>query len=103
MIFISSGALAWTILIFWGVFRNSPFPVMYASIIDAVPEGASSGLGLMIGIGLGASGFLAAPVAGYIIENFGFTVHYVVIAVICLLALIPIAMIRETATMAEEG
>ena len=42
----------------------SPFPVMYASIIDAVPEGASSGLEVMIGVGLGASGFIAAPVAG---------------------------------------
>ncbi len=103
MIFISSGALAWAILIFWGVFRNSPFPVMYASIIDAVPEGASSGLGLMIGVGLGASGFLAAPVAGIIIQNFGFTAHYVVIAAICLLALIPIAMIRETATIPQVG
>jgi hypothetical protein len=58
--------------------------------------------GLLLGVGLGASGFLAASVAAYIIENFGFTVHYVVIAMICLLALIPIAMIRETATMAGE-
>ena len=33
MIFISSGALGWIILIGWGIFRNSPFPVMYASII----------------------------------------------------------------------
>src|SRR5215212_3095942 len=64
MIFISSGALGWIILIGWGIFRNSPFPVMYASIIDAVPEGASSGLGLMIGIGLGSAGFLAAPWPG---------------------------------------
>ena len=102
MIFITSGALAWVILIGWGVFRNSPFPVMYASIIDAVPEGASSGLGLMIGIGLGLSGLVAAPIAGLLIQNFGFTAHYVFIAVICLLALIPISMIRETATLAQE-
>ncbi|MBA3795415.1 MAG: MFS transporter [Rubrobacter sp.] len=102
MIFISSGTLGWIILIGWGVFRNSPFPVMYASIIDAVPEGASSGLGLMIGIGLGLSGLVAAPVAGLLIQNFGFTVHYVFIAAICLLALIPISMIRETATLAQE-
>ena len=101
MIFISSGALGWIILIGWGVFRNSPFPVMYASIIDAVPEGASSGLGLMIGIGLGLSGLVAAPVAGLLIQNFGFTVHYVFIAAICLLALVPISMIRETATLAR--
>lgn len=96
MIFISTGALAWAILIFWGVFRNSPFPVMYASVIDAVPDGASSGLGLMIGIGLGLSGVVAAPIAGILIQNFGFTVHYVFLAAICLLTLIPISMIRET-------
>lgn len=62
---------------------------MYASIIDAVPEGASSGL-------------VAAPVAGILIQNFGFAVHYVVIAAIFLLALDPISMIRETATLDRE-
>jgi MFS family permease len=102
MIFIGSGALGWIILIGWGVFRNSPFPVMYASIIDAVPEGASSGLGLMIGIGLGSAGFLAAPVAGFIIQHYGFTWHYIFLAAICLLTLIPISMIRETSAGQEE-
>jgi MFS family permease len=95
LIFIDSGALGWVLLIFWGVFRNSPFPVLYASIIDDVPEGASSGLGLMIGIGLGLSGVIAAPVAGLIIDNFGFTPHYLLLAAICLLTLIPISMLRE--------
>lgn len=103
MIFISSGALAWAILIFWGVFRNSPFPVMYASVIDAVPDGASSGLGLMIGIGLGLSGVVAAPIAGILIQNFGFTVHYIFLAAICLLTLIPISMIRETVDTPQEA
>jgi MFS family permease len=103
MIFISNGALGWIILVGWGVFRNSPFPVMYASIIDAVPEGASSGLGLMIGIGLGSAGFLAAPVAGFIIQHYGFTWHYIFLAAICLLTLVPIAMIRETAAGPEES
>jgi MFS family permease len=102
MIFIGSGALGWIILIGWGVFRNSPFPVMYASIIDAVPEGASSGLGLMIGIGLGSAGFLAAPVAGFIVQHYGFTWHYIFLAAICLLTLIPISMIRETSAGQEE-
>ena len=102
MIFISSGALGWIILIGWGVFRNSPFPVMYASIIDAVPDGASSGLGLMIGIGLGSAGFLAAPVAGLIVQHYGFTWHYVFLAAICLLTLVPISMIRETSAGQDE-
>jgi predicted MFS family arabinose efflux permease len=102
MIFISSGALGWIILIGWGVFRNSPFPVMYASIIDAVPDGASTGLGLMIGIGLGSAGFLAAPVAGFIVQHYGFTWHYIFLAVVCLLTLVPISMIRETSAGQEE-
>ena len=102
IIFISSGALGWIILIGWGVFRNSPFPVMYASIIDAVPDGASSGPGLMIGIGLGSAGFLAAPVAGFIVQHYGFTWHYAFLAAICLLTLVPISMIRETSAGQEE-
>ncbi len=102
-VFISSAALAWAILIGWGIFRNSPFPVMYASIIDAVPEGASSGLGLMIGVGLGASGLVAAPVAGYIIQHFGFAWHYVFLAAVCLLTLVPISLIRETGLVPQEA
>lgn len=96
MIFIDSLTLAWVILIAWGLFRNSPFPVMYASIIDAVPSGASSGLGIMIGVGLGLSGIAAGLVGGTVVQTYGFTVHYLVIAGVCLLALIPIAMLRET-------
>jgi hypothetical protein len=55
MIFITSSALAWIILIGWGLVRNSPYPVLYAAVMDTVPDAASSGLGLMIGLGLGAS------------------------------------------------
>ncbi len=55
----------------------------------------------MIGIGLGSAGFLAAPVAGFIIEHYGFTWHYLFLAVICLLTLVPIALIRETAVGQE--
>jgi hypothetical protein len=39
---------------------------------------------------------LAAAVSGWIIDGFGFPVHYVVLAVICLLGLIPLARITET-------
>lgn len=95
MIFISSPVSAWVILIGWGVVRNSPFPVMYAAIIDAVPDGASSGLGIMIGIGLGLSGLIAAPVAGLLVQHVGFTVHYLLLAAICLAALIPISLMHE--------
>src|SRR5919112_1285768 len=98
----ASGITGWMGQIFWGAFRNSPFPVMYASIIDAVPDGASSGLGLMIGIGLGSAGFLAAPVAGFIVQHYGFTLHYLFLAAICLLTLVPISMIRETSAGQEE-
>lgn len=96
MIFISSAATAWIILIGWGLFRNSPFPVLYALILDSVPESASSGMGLTIGIALGLSGLIVSTVAGFFVQNFGFTWDYIMLASACLLALIPIAMLRET-------
>jgi MFS family permease len=95
MVFITSAALAWVILIGWGLVRNSPYPVLYAAVIDTVPDAASSGLGLMIGIGLGASGILAPTVQGYLVDSFGFTAHYIVLTAICLLTLIPIALLHQ--------
>jgi fucose permease len=103
MIFIKSSALAWIILIGWGLVRNSPYPVLYAAVIDTVPDAASSGLGLMIGIGLGASGIFAPTVQGYSIDNFGFVVHYVVLAGICLLTLIPIALLHQRSEVGGGG
>ena len=103
MIFISSGTLAWIILLGWGLFRNAPFPVAYALVLDSVPNSASSGMGLMIGIALGVSGFVVAPVAGYFVAHFGFTWDYVMLAGACLLALVPIAMMRETVSAPDES
>ena len=51
---------------------------------------------------LGSAGFLAAPVAGYIVQHYGFTWHYIFIAAICLLTLVPISLIRETSA-GQEG
>jgi MFS family permease len=96
MIFISSPASAWIVLLAWGLFRNAPFPVVYALLIDSVPRSAGTAMGIMIGIALGLSGVLAAAVSGWIIDGFGFPVHYIVLAVICLLGLIPLAKITET-------
>jgi hypothetical protein len=50
----------------------------------------------MIGFALGLSGFLAAPTAGWIIQNYGFTMHYIVLGIMLLLAYIPLSMIKET-------
>lgn len=97
-IFIHSAALAWTILIFWGLFRNSPYPVTYALLIDSVPEAAGSGMGLMIGIALGLSGFLVAPVSGFFIQHFGWTGDYIMLAFSVALAYIPMALMKETHT-----
>jgi MFS family permease len=96
MIFITSPGSAWIVLLAWGLFRNAPFPVVYALLIDSVPRAAGTAMGIMIGIALGVSGVLAAPVAGLIIDAGGFTVHYVVLAVICLLGLLPLARMTET-------
>jgi MFS family permease len=57
----------------------------------------------MIGIGLGSAGFLAAPVAGFIVQHYGFTWHYIFLVAICLLTLVPISLIRETAAGPEEA
>lgn len=96
MIFIAGPGSAWLILLFWGLFRNAPFPVVYALLIDSVPKAAGTAMGIMIGIALGVSGVFASIVAGAIIDAYGFTTHYIVLAAIVLLALIPLSRIRET-------
>jgi MFS family permease len=35
-IFINSEMSGWIILIFWGLFRNSPYPVIYALLLDSL-------------------------------------------------------------------
>ncbi|PZE20658.1 MFS transporter [Paenibacillus xerothermodurans] len=95
-IFIDSAVSGWFILIIWGLFRNSPFPVTYALLIDSTPKAAASSMGLMIGIALGLSGFLVAPVAGYFIQTWGWTANYMMLAFACVLAFIPMAMLKET-------
>ncbi len=96
MILITSPTSAWIVLLVWGLFRNAPFPVVYALLIDSVPRAAGTAMGIMIGIALGVSGVLAAPVAGLIIDTGGYAVHYIVLAAICLLGLLPLARMTET-------
>ena len=101
MILISSPASAWIVLLAWGLFRNAPFPVVYALLIDSVPRAAGTAMGIMIGMALGVSGVLAAAVSGWIIDSWGFGVHYVVLAAICLLGLLPLARMTETVEVAK--
>lgn len=89
-------ATAWIVLLAWGLFRNAPFPVVYARLIDSVPKSAGTAMGIMIGIALGVSGALAAPISGYIIDHAGYTIHYAVLSAICLLGLIPLSRMTET-------
>lgn len=95
MIEIHSLALAWILLLAWGLVRNAPYPVLYSAVIDVVPETASTGVGLMIGVGLGASGIVAAPIAGWIVDHYGFTWHYLALVLVCLVSLIPILMLND--------
>jgi MFS family permease len=101
MIFISNPASAWIVLLAWGLFRNAPFPVVYALLIDSVPRAAGTAMGIMIGVALGVSGVLAAAVSGWIIDQAGFTVHYIVLAAICLVGLLPLARMTETVEVAR--
>jgi MFS family permease len=96
MIAIHGPTSAWIVLLAWGLFRNAPFPVVYALLIDSVPKAAGTAMGLMIGIALGVSGLFASVVAGWIIEHYGFPAHYVVLAAICLLGFLPLARMTET-------
>ena len=96
MIFITNATLGWIILIGWGIFRNSPYPVLYSSVIDTVPDAASSGMGLMIGVGLGISGTIVGSVSGYVIGHFGFSWNYVMTSIVYLSTLVPVLMMRET-------
>jgi MFS family permease len=99
MIFINSATLGWIILLGWGVFRNSPYPVLYSSVVDTVSEAASTGMGLMIGVGLGISGTVVGTVSGYVIQHYGFTWNYVMVALVYLSTLVPVALMRETAVI----
>lgn len=103
MIFIVGPASAWVALLAWGLFRNAPFPVVYALLIDSVPAAAGTAMGIMIGVALGVSGVFASVVSGWIIDSAGFPVHYVVLACICLLALIPLSRIKETVKLQPKG
>lgn len=76
--------------------NNSPFPVVYALIIDSAPTAASSGMGLVIGIAFGLSGVFGPTVSGWMIDTVGFTSNYLLMAGICLVMVIPVWLIRET-------
>lgn len=102
MIFIQDLMTAWIILLVWGLFRNAPFPVVYALLVDSVPRAAGTALGIMIGVALGVSGIFASAVSGIVIMNLGFTWHYIILAVICLLGFIPLARITETVIVAKK-
>lgn len=93
---IHSAAVAWAVLVAWGLFRNSPFPVAYALVIDSAPEAASSGMGLTVGIAFGLSGVFGPTVAGWMIDQVGYTSNYLLMAGICLLMVVPVWLIRET-------
>jgi MFS family permease len=93
---IHSAWSAWAILLFWGLFRNSSYPVNYSLLIDSVPGSAGSAMGIMIGISFGLAGLLVSPVAGFVIDAWGFTTDYVMLGFVVALAFIPLALVRET-------
>ena len=96
MFFISSAMMGWIVLLGWGLFRNSPFPVIYAVLADSVPKASGSAMGVMIGSALGLSGVYAATVAGMTIDHLGWGPHYMIMVGLLALGLIPLLRIRET-------
>ncbi len=95
-IFIHNLTSAWLVLLGWGIVRNAGSPVLYALCLDSLPEGASSALGLTIGISFGLSGVVIPPISGWIIEHYGFAFNYVMLAALGGLSLVPITYLRET-------
>lgn len=96
MYFIHDATTGWLILLGWGLFRNSPFPVIYAALVDSVPHTSASAMGVMIGTALGVSGIFAAIVAGYTIDAFGWGAHYALMTALVLAGLVPAFLIKET-------
>ncbi|MBE7210882.1 MAG: MFS transporter [Gluconacetobacter diazotrophicus] len=96
LIAISTPGSAWALLLFWGLFRNAPFPVAYSMLIDSVGEASGSAMGLMIGISFGVCGLVVAPVAGWCIQHLGWTADYAMLAAASLLSLVPLRFTRET-------
>jgi MFS family permease len=94
---VSTPWQGWLLLLLWGLFRNSPYPVTYALLIDSTPRAAGSAMGLIIGIAYGVSGLVVATVAGYFIDHWGWTADYLMLAASAALCLIPLAFLRETA------
>jgi MFS family permease len=100
MIFIHDLTSAWIVLLAWGLFRNAPFPVLYALLVDSTPKAAGTSMGLMIGVAMGVSGIFASAVSGIVVTHLGFTWHYIILALICLVGFIPLARITETVAVA---
>ena len=103
---IHSLGSAWVILLVWGLFRNAPFPVAYAMVLDSAEQAAGSGMGLMIGIAFGAAGMIVSPLSGYIIGHVGWVAHYGSLAIMCLLAIVPLLFVHKDgdhALLADEG
>lgn len=103
MILIHDLMTAWIVLLIWGLFRNAPFPVVYALLVDSVPRAAGTAMGIMIGVALGVSGIFASAVSGVVITQLGFTWHYIILAGICLLGVIPLMRITETVMVARRN
>ncbi|MFZ0088453.1 MAG: MFS transporter [Solirubrobacteraceae bacterium] len=89
---------AWALLLFWGLFRNASFPVIYTLLIDSVPESASAGMGVMVGLALGVSQIISGPISGHLIDSSGFNANYFLLAAVAAATLVPTFFIRETVT-----
>jgi putative Mn2+ efflux pump MntP len=50
----------------------------------------------MIGLAVGIAGILVAPVTGWIIRDYGFNVHYMIIVGVLILSCLPLYFIKET-------
>ena len=87
---------AWVVLLAWGLFRNAPFPVIYALVIDSAPREAGASMGLLIGLTTGLGGAITASVTGWLITVAGWPVAFASLVLGLVLGVIPLYFMRET-------
>lgn len=93
---ISESWHAWVVLLIWGLFRNAPYPVVYALVIDSAPREAGASMGLIIGLTTGVGGAISAAVTGWLLHSYGWGAAFAALVAGLLVGVLPLWAMRET-------
>jgi MFS family permease len=92
---ISESWHAWVVLLAWGLFRNAPYPVIYALVIDSAPREAGASMGLIIALTTGLGGAISTAVTGWLLQSSGWVVAFLALVAGLVLGVVPLALVRE--------